>query len=379
MKKIKIGFIGFRTIPHSYGGNEAFIRELAPRLAEFCDSEVIVYCRKIHEPKGNISNYHRKVRKIFIPAIKHKFLETFIHSFLSTLHGIFVERVDIQYFHTLPSAPFCVLSRIFKINSVVNVDGIEWKRDKWGVIGKAYLRLSAFIAVKFAHVIVSDATEIKRLYLSKFKRDSVMIAYGAEIKYSKNPDSIKVFDIKRDGYYLIACRLVPENNIDLIIKAFNKVNTHRKLVIAGGVNYKSKYLEYCVSIAGDNVKFIGHIDDQELLNELHCNCYCYLHGHSVGGTNPSLLRALACGNCVLALNTPYNSEVLNGGEYGLLFKKSVNDCCQKLSSVDKDVNLRNKFSKKARRRILEMYTWEKITEQYHRLFKDIYLKKFASF
>jgi len=373
MGKNKIGFIGFRSIPHSYGGGEAFIRELAPRLALKDDIEIIVYCRYTSEPRDICTYVYKGVKKVFLPTIKHKIFETFIHSLLSTLYSIFINKIDIIDFHTLPSAPFCIFSKIFNIKSVINVDGIDWERDKWGKLGKLYLKFAAFIAVKFGNVLISDATEIKRIYLEKFKRDSIMIAYGANIGYSKNPEIIKQYGVSSEKYYFIACRFVPENNIDLLIKAYNKLNTNKFLIIAGDANYKSNYFKYCKTIASEKVIFTGHISNHNIIKELHCNTYAYLHGHSLGGTNPSLLKALGYGNCVVALNTPYNSEVLSDGKYGILFN-NVEDCYEKLTKIENNYFLRNKYTRIARNRIKEKYTWRKITEQYYSIFKNIYKK-----
>jgi glycosyltransferase involved in cell wall biosynthesis len=139
------------------------------------------------------------------------------------------------------------------------------------------------------------------------------------VESSENPDVVRQLGVEPNEYYLIASRLIPENHADLIVLGFIESGTSKKLVVAGGANYDSPFHRRLREIATDRVIFTGHIHDQSLIKELHCNCFAYVHGHSVGGTNPSLLKAMGYGNCVLALDTVFNREVL--ADTGLFFAK----------------------------------------------------------
>jgi glycosyltransferase involved in cell wall biosynthesis len=191
-----------------------------------------------------------------------------------------------------------------------------------------------------------------------------MIAYGAYIENSEDPSIISKYDVFPMQFYLVASRLVPENNADLIIEAFKKVKTDKKLLIIGSTNYDSPFHQRIHNSGDSRVKFTGWINDQHMIKELHSNCYAYIHGHSVGGTNPALLKALGYSNMVLALNTPFNSEVLVDSIYGILFERDVENLREKIQFVEENPEIAKLYRQKAPDRIRAAYTWEKITKQY---------------
>jgi glycosyltransferase involved in cell wall biosynthesis len=367
---MQIAMIGFRGIPHTYGGNEEVVRHVAPRLAAR-GHEIIVYCRSGYFPKRE--PYWKGVRRIFYPAPEHKSLGQFMHAAEAMLDAA-VRRPDIVYVHTLPSAPFTLLPALLRQRVVVNVNGMEWGRDKWGPIGKGYFRAAARISLMTATAIVNDSEAMRQFYRQRFGRDSYFIAYGAEIEESTNPELIAPYSIEPQGYYLIASRLVPENNADLIIDAYLASSAMRPLIVAGGANYKSPWVEKVLSKAGDRVRFIGHVGTAEAVRELHCGCYAYIHGHSLGGTNPSLLKALGYGNCIMALDNPFNREVLTGRDkssYGILFPKDAAALSTAIDAIDKDPELAARYRAKAPNRIREAYTWDFITDEYEKMFRAV--------
>jgi len=346
------------------------IYHLAPLLVSR-GLEVIVYCRRGFF--RDRSKYYKGVRRIFLPTIDHKWLGQFIHTSLACFDLLF-RNVDVVYIHTLPSGIHTIIPWIFRKKIVVNVDGLDWERKKWGVIGRAYLKFSARVVVRTATEIISDAKEIQRIYLEQFGRDSTFIAYGAKIDTSLNPGILSKYGLEQGNYYLIANRLVPENNTDLIIEAFSRIKTNRILVIAGDANYGDSWTKMNKEKAGPRVRFLGHVSDREHMKELHRNCYAYIHGHSLGGTNPALLKALGLGNCILALDAPYNIEVLTGDDgtmYGIPFKRDVDDLKMKIEKIDGDPDRAAALRKIAPNRITEAYTWEKISEQYNALFERV--------
>jgi glycosyltransferase involved in cell wall biosynthesis len=196
-----------------------------------------------------------------------------------------------------------------------------------------------------------------------------MIAYGAYIESAERPEVVRQFGVEPDDYYLIASRLIPENHADLIMLGFLESGTRKKLVIAGGANYDSPFHRRLREIATDRVMFTGHIHDQSVIKELHCNCFAYVHGHSVGGTNPSLLKAMGYGNCILALDTVFNREVL--ADTGLLFPKSQTDLAIMMRRVEADPALVAELRQRVPKRISQEYTWEKVADQYDRLFREV--------
>lgn len=362
--------IGLRGIPHTYGGGEEFVLHVAPRLAER-GHDVIVYCRSGYYPDRE-PTWHG-VHRSFYPAPEHKSLGQFVHSTFATLDASF-RKFDLIYVHTLPSGPHTLLPWLLRRKIVVNVDGMDWARAKWGPVGKTYFRAATHIVLRTATAIINDAQAMRQYYLDRYGRNSYFIAYGAEIQTSSHPEILERYGVRPQDYYLIASRLVPENNADLIIRAFLRTPSRRQLLVAGTANYRSKWLDDLRTLNDPRVRFLGHVGDPEHVKELHCNCYAYLHGHSLGGTNPALLKALGCGNCVVALDTPFNREVLvapEGTTYGLLFPKDVDALTTLLTSLDRDEAQAAALRARAPDRIRQAYTWDFIADEYERVFLEV--------
>jgi glycosyltransferase involved in cell wall biosynthesis len=213
--------------------------------------------------------------------------------------------------------------------------------------------------------IITDAYAMRKLYLEQFNTPSACIAYGGNIEHSVNPEVVRRYGLEPGNYYLIASRLVPENNAALIVEGFKKSRTKRLLAIAGDANYRSSFISDLKTNAGDRVRFLGHVDDIVHIKELHCNSYGYIHGHMMGGTNPALLKALGFGNLVLAHDNPFNAEVL--GDYGLLFH-DADDLARKIEFVESDPEMAERYRRRAPERIRDVYNWERIVSQYEELF-----------
>lgn len=371
---MKIAILGMRGLPSTYSGFETFVGELAPRLVERGHS-VSIYCRKsLYTDRPKV---YRGMTMFYLPSIENKFLSTFSHSFLSLLHAS-LRSYDIILVVNAANGIFGFVPRLFFKKSVLNVDGMEWLRPKWNALGKWFFKFSAKLGTKFYNEIVTDAEEMHRLYAKDFGIDSIYIAYGANIEHSTDPKILKGYALEPDSYYLIASRLVPDNNADIIIEGFVRSNSNKVLAIAGGADYKGntveqEFIQRIRGIANDRVRFLGHINDPRHVIELHCNAFAYVHGHQYGGINPALLKSLGCGNLVLANNTPFNAEVLMNGEYGVLFEKNAASVAEKMDFVERNPALCEKFRLKARQRIESTFTWEKITSQYIDLFSKLKL------
>jgi glycosyltransferase involved in cell wall biosynthesis len=360
---VRIALFGARGIPHTYSGTETFFGELAPRLAAR-GHEVIVYCRSgLFREKPNS---YRGVRLIYLPSIETKNLGTFTHT-LACVGDVLFRGVDVMLVANVANALLCAVPRLAGNKVALNVDGVEWERSKWGPIGRRYFHWNARLAGKIcSDGIITDAVEMQRIYLEQFGTRSVCIAYGANIETSTNPEAVRQYGLEPFGYYLIASRLVPENSADLIVRAFERFRSDRILAIAGDANYRSSFVDALRRTQDRRVRFLGHVSDSEHVKELHCNCYGYIHGHSVGGTNPALLKALGYGNLVLALDTPFNRQVME--RHGILFKNDADDLASKLQFVDDQPQVAERYRRQATQRILEEYTWDHITDQYEDYF-----------
>lgn len=364
---MKVSIIGSRGYPYVYSGYETFVKELVERLVEQ-NIAVTVYCHKnlFSEQPKQVNG----VKLIYIPTIETKSLSQLIHSFQSMLHACF-SNSDIILVVNSANGPFGLISRALGKKTAINVDGLEWLRPKWKGLGAKYFYWGSKLATKFYDVIINDSEAMKDFYLKEFGKDSTVIAYGANLRESKNPDLIKEWGLNEKDYYLIVGRLIPDNNADLIVKEFIQSNTRKKLVIVGDVPYKDSYAEKIKRTKDPRIIFTGYVKNQDVLAELYHNSYAYFHGHEYGGTNPTMLKALAYGCAILALDTVFTREMLNNGEYGYFFTKEKESLKDLINSVDKNQEAINVLSKKSRNRIINNYTWEKITDQYIRLFNSM--------
>ncbi len=339
------------------------MRELAPRLAER-GHDVTVYCRRGQFRER--PRYYMGVRLFYLPNIETKVLATPTHTLLSMVHVLF-QRPDVIVAWNLTNALPCIIPRLFGESVAIMVDGLDWKRTKWGSVGRSYFYFSARWVGKICPKgVITDTTDMRRVYLEEFATTSACIPCGANVETSTDPCAIRGYGLHPFQYYLVASRLVPENNADLILRTFGRLNSDRLLAIAGDANYRSEFVERLKQTKDPRVRFLGHVSNPDHMRELHCQAYAYVHGHSAGGTNPSLLKALGCGNCVLALNTPSNAEVL--GDYGIYFEREADDLLLKLQHIEAHADVVEAYSRRAPERIRKKYDWEGIADLYEEFF-----------
>ena len=357
---MKIAIIGSKGYPYVYGGYETFVAEVAPRL-HAKGVEVHVYChRQLFKEKPAIVN---NIHLHYIPCINSKSLSQLSNSFLSTMHAV-MQRYDMILYVNAANGLFGPITTLFRKKTAINVDGIEWLRPKWKGLGAKVFHFSAKMATKWMNRIITDADAMRDVYLQKFQTDSTVIAYGANLRYSSNPSLIDQWNLKPNDYYLIVGRLIPDNNAVLIIEEFIKSNSRKKLVVVGDVPYNDAYAGHVKSIQDERLLFTGYVTDQAQLAELYHNCFAYFHGHEFGGTNPTLLKALAYGCCPVALDTVFSREVLKGDTYGLYFTKQPGSLQQLVNQLEEDDATILDIKSRSRQRITEHYTWEKIADQY---------------
>jgi glycosyltransferase involved in cell wall biosynthesis len=366
-KKMNISIIGTRGYPYVYSGYETFVKQLSERLVHK-DCNVTVYCHKglfeirPKELKG--------IKLVYVPTIETKILSQPIHSFLSIIHACF-SNTDVLLVVNSANGPFGLLTKLFKVPTVINVDGLEWLRPKWKGLGSIYFKWASKMATLFYDQIINDSEEMRKVYLNLFKRDSKVISYGADIRRSKNPELISNWDIKQREYYLVIGRLIPDNNADLIIKGFLKSSSKKKLVVVGDVPYKDLYASNLKKIRNKRIVFTGYVKDQDRLAELYSNCYVYLHGHEFGGTNPTMIKAMSYGSAILALDTVFNHEMLQNGKFGLFFKKELFSITNMIEYCEKENILMDKLRNESVNGITEKYNWDFVTSQYLEVFKSL--------
>jgi len=366
VKKLNISIIGVKGYPYVYGGYETFVKEISERLID--KYNITVYCHKSlfsNKPK-NIGG----INLVYVPTIETKILSQPIHSFFSIIHACF-SKSDIILVVNSANGPFGILTKLFRIPTAINVDGLEWLRPKWKGLGSVYYKWASKMATLFYDQIVNDSDEMRKVYLDLFKRDSKVIAYGANIRKSKSPELINKWNLSQRKYYIVIGRLIPDNNADLIIEGFLKSSSKKKLVIVGDVTYKDSYASNLKNIVDKRLIFTGYVNDSNILAELYHNCYVYVHGHEFGGTNPTMIKAMACGCAILALDTVFNREMLQNGKFGIFFKKNLFSITNMIDYCEKEKFLIDKLRSKSVNGITKKYDWDFVASQYKEVFKSL--------
>jgi glycosyltransferase involved in cell wall biosynthesis len=254
---------------------------------------------------------------------------------------------------------------------VVNTDGLDWRRRKWNAVGRAYLRLAEWAAVRLAaDHLVSDAKAMRQYFLDTYGRDSAYLTNGAHVLTGLAEGALDRWNLSPGSYYLIACRIEPENNIDLIIREFLDSGSERELVVVGGMSHETSYWSELQELGRrGRVRFLGPVYGPMLVESLHLGAYAYLHGHEVGGTNPALLKAMGCANGVLALDTPFNAENLEGT--GILWRKHPGDLASRIRWADENPADLEALGARAQERIAGYYAWDMVAERHDRFFRHV--------
>ena len=365
--KVKIAIIGSRGYPFIYSGYETFVKELSERLVKK-NIDVTVYCHRslFNEKPVQVNGINLK----YIPSVESKIFSQLSNSFLSFCHAIFVG-YDIILTVNVANGPFGIITKLFGVKTVINVDGLEWLRPKWKGLGALYFKFSAKLATIFYDKIITDAQEMKKVYKKLFNTNSTVIAYGPkEILYSKT-NILNKIGLKKLEYYLIVGRLIPDNNWDILVEGFKRSNTQKKLVIVGDNPFKNRFKESLKNNMSKNVIFTGLIKNQSELADLFKNAYVYLHGHEFGGTNPTLIEALSFGNAVIALDTPFNNEVLCEDLYGIYFSKNEDSVCKMINYADDNYRLIKKMKKNSIKAINKKFRWDHIVDEYEKVFREL--------
>ena len=312
---LRIVMIGTRGVPAAYGGFETAVEEIGSRLAGR-GHDVTVYCRRSED--ASLREY-AGMRLVHLPALKLKTAETLSHTAFSVAHAMVQRRPDVAFVFNAANAPFVPLLRARGIPAAVHVDGLEWLREKWGGAGRAYYRWAEQSAVRNADALIADARGISDHFASAYGAPTRLISYGAPLQLNPPSDRLSELGLSWKGFHLVVARFEPENHVDVIVAGYVRSNARLPLVVVGSAPYAAEYTRRVQSLAGQDgrVRLLGGVYDQDLLDQLYAGALCYLHGHSVGGTNPSLLRAMGGGSAVLAWDVSFNREV--AGQYGRYF------------------------------------------------------------
>ncbi len=362
---MKIAITGIRGIPANYGGFETCAEQTAVRFAR--QHDVFVYCR-VHNCTYDSDSY-LGVSLVKLGSINKKGIDTLSHTFRCVLDIICRKDIEIVHLYNAANAIFIPILKIAGKKVVISVDGIEWKRQKWGNIAKAFYKLSEFICTKTADSIICDSRTVQKYYRDKFKCPTEYIPYGAEINHDISSASLEKFGLKPREYLLFIGRLVPEKGVHNLISAYNQLRPRLPLIIIGDAPEQPEYVASLKKAAGDNIRFLGYVygDDYQALNRYP---YLYLTASMLEGTSPALVAAMGAGNCVLVNGIPENLETI--GQAGFAAKENdISDFAAKLKFLIDNPAIVEQYRVLAFRRVNETYNWDKISDSYLNLFNSI--------
>jgi glycosyltransferase involved in cell wall biosynthesis len=357
-----IAILGTRGIPACYGGFETFAEELSVRLTQY-GIDVTVYCEK---GAGELPDKYQDVNLIHILAPRLGPLTTIIFDLLCLWHAR--KAFDVVYMLGYGTSIFCFLPRIWGTEVWINMDGVEWARSKWNKSAKLWFKLMETLAMWTPSCLIADAHGIlKHLQARHVHLPPVrVISYGAEV--TDNAPDCKILNewqLTNGQYYLIVCRIEPENSVKMIIKGYLQSTTNYPLVVVGGIDPSKKYVSELLQLNDGRIRFIGAIYDKSKLQALRFYALAYFHGHTVGGTNPSLLEALGCSSFVVAHRNEFNQEV--AGETAEYFS-CEDDITEKIHTVESYPMERICHMKSsAQERIRKTYSWDGIFNAYLKL------------
>ena len=357
MKKISI--IGTVGIPAKYGGFETLTEYLTKNLHD--SYELTVFCSgKSYSEK--LESYNGA--KLEYVALHANGVQSIPYDIISIFKSLrFADTLLILGVSGCIVLPFV---RLFsKKHIVVNIDGLEWKRDKWGKGAKWFLKFSEKLAVKYADVVVSDNKVIKEYVQREYGVQSELIAYGADhVTKEILSDELKMkYPFLGSRYAFKVCRIEPENNLHVILEAFSEYKRLNIVIIGNwenseyGRELKEKYSSF------ENIFLLDPIYEQNSLNQIRSNCYIYMHGHSAGGTNPSLVEAMYLGLPIMAYGVQYNRETTEGKALYFDNKDGLTKLLENIDEEKLEIVAHDMFVVAK-----ENYVWEKIARKYGELF-----------
>jgi glycosyltransferase involved in cell wall biosynthesis len=358
---MRIALIGARGIPSNYGGFETFSEELSVRLVER-GHQVTVYCRERYS-----EDTYRGVKLVYLPTIRHKYLDTLAHTFLSTFH-LLRHGADVALYMNAANAVFTLLPRLWAIPVALNVDGIERLRKKWNAVARAWYRISEKLATLFPSAVVTDAVTIQEYYLREYEKVTTFIPYGADAELATTTVELERLGLEKYRYFLYVSRLEPENHALQVRQAFGRVPTDMRLALVGDAPYASEYILEVRDTMDPRVILPGAIYGQGY-KELGTWCFAYIHATEVGGTHPALIEAMGRGALVIYRNVSENVEVC--GDAGIPFDDDTDLIVAMRTALAMSEVERNGYRRRARLRVLERYCWDAVTTQYEQLFVRI--------
>ncbi len=369
MQDKSVAIIGTRGYPSYYGGFETAVRHLAPYLAS-AGWAVTVYGRPGTTTPDDKSRDLRVANRV-TRGVESKSLSTLSYGFTASMDMILRRKPSAALVMNVANGFYLPLLQARGIPTLVNVDGIEWDRQKWGPSAKAMFRAGARLTAKFGSELVFDAEAIGDRWRSEFGRDGVFIPYGG----TSPGRTVTPEGLSSGRYALLVARFVPENTVGEFLEAARHIAKRFQVVIVGSSGYGGQLEATAERLHNElpNVRWLGHVSDDNLLFSLLQHAGVYFHGHSVGGTNPALVQAMACGAPVVARDTVYNREVL--GESGIFVRPNPTEIADAIESMLESASDQNRARANALKRSADHYTWELVCSRYNEALNELVRRK----
>lgn len=360
---MQIAMLGTRGVPASYSGFETCVEQLGARLVER-GHQVTVYCRSHHITYRD--PYYRGMRLVRLPTIPNKYLDTYVHTLLSSVHASRFP-YDIALYFIVGNSPLTVIPRLRGVASILNVDGLDWKRSKWPKWAQKYIRLSERIATWAPNAVITDSRVIQRYYQERYHYKTTYIPYGSELDLVAPGPMLARYGLVRGEYFLFVGRLVPENCTHHLVHAFRGLKTEKKCVIIGDAPYAEKYIRELKAVDDPRVVFTGY-QFGEGYRELLSNAYAFVETSEAGGTHPALVEAMALGNCVVVNDTAENQETI--GDAGLCYEGARGGDALRpiLAQLLADAACVAEYGARAQARAHSSFSWDQVTTAYEALF-----------
>lgn len=366
---LDIGVYGARGIPSTYSGYETFLTVLLPELARRGHA-VTIYCRRTH---FSDDSPYEGVQRVLLPAVDSFRFETLSHGLAASVvaRG---RRHDVALVVNIANVPYCLTARASGQRIVLNTDGQEWERGKWGRGARAYWLACARAARLAASALVADCRAMADLYRRRFGAESSVIPYSwAGLEPAEDPgEALRALGLTPYRYFVVAARLNPENNVAEIARAYAASCSPYPLVVLGTANYTSPVAVALEDLARrcPGIRLAGHVDDRRQFATLLAYSSAYLHGHRVGGLNPSLIEALGCGGNVIALDTAFNREAI--GDAGECFSDFDHDLPRLFRAAAASPAPAGAAGReRARRRAREVFAPGAVADAYERLLVEV--------
>jgi glycosyltransferase involved in cell wall biosynthesis len=356
--------LGTRGVPAQHGGFETFAEKLSVYLVAR-GWDVTVYCQENVGSNSAIrSDEWQGVRRVYIPVRQNGPIGTMIFDWRAILHAISSPGIPLVLGYN--TAIFSMLLRVCRRPIVVNMDGIEWRRAKWSGSAKAWLWLNDWIASLTSSLLIADHPEILEHLASRRKRSDIrMIPYGGDVAQGSSVEFLRHFGLEQHKYLISVCRIEPENSILPMIRAFSRRPRGFKFVCVGKFEpCTNRYHQQILDEASSEVYFPGPIYDRQVLGSIREHALAYCHGHTIGGTNPSLVEALGAGNAVIAHRNKFNFWTAGQDQF---FFDSEDECAVAIDLVEMNPARLATARAAARRQHKLLFTWEKILSEYESL------------